>query len=261
MVTDRCGCPLIHRPAPSPCLGPEILRKLPPAAERGPVGLQLLLGACIDLVLSRTCVGCQALGTTLCPTCWAGMTNQAGLHPLRTCWPVATGAWYQDQTKAAIIAHKEQGVRSLTAPLGTLLASAITTLTSGPTLLVTIPPHASSIHTRGADTTLLIANRAAQVLSNTAQPARVQHLLRRGLDNGKHVGRSAAQRRTAIVGSFEVRQRQLAKLPNFTGFRIIVVDDVITTGATTLEAVHTLEAAGVQVAGVAAVAGTPAKWG
>lgn len=231
-----------------------------PTTDWGQMQPGRLIDACIDLVLSRACVGCQVLGTTLCPTCWAVMTQQVGPFPMRTPWPVATGARYQDQAKAAIIAHKEHGVRSLTAPLGILLASAITTLTRGPTLLVTIPPHRSSVHARGADTTLLIASRAARVLTDVHQPARVHHLLRRGFDNGKHVGRTAVQRRAAIDGAFQARPTQIAKLSKFAGYRIIVVDDVITTGATTLAAATTLEAAGVKVAGVAAVAGTPARW-
>ena len=122
-----------------------------------------LIDACVDLVLSRACAGCQVLGTTLCPNCWAAMAQQVGLHPMRTPWPVATGARYENLAKAAIIAHKEHGVRSLTAPLGTLLAGAIATLTRGPTLLVTIPPHRRSVQARGADTALLIAQRAARV--------------------------------------------------------------------------------------------------
>lgn len=219
-----------------------------------------LIDACVDLVLSRACAGCQVLGTTLCPNCWAAMAQQVGLHPMRTPWPVATGARYENLAKAAIIAHKEHGVRSLTAPLGTLLAGAIATLTRGPTLLVTIPPHRRSVQARGADTALLIAQRAARVLSRAHQPAQVQPLLRRGLDNGKHVGRTALQRQAAIEGAFQTRPEQITRLRNFAGYRIIVVDDVITTGATTQEAVRTLEAAGVQVAGVAAVAGTPARW-
>ena len=221
------------------------------------MGAGRLLDSCIDLVLSRSCVGCDVLGTTLCPSCWASMCRQVGPHPQITAWPVAIGTRYQDQAKAAIIAHKEHGVRSLTAPLGTLLASAIATLTTGPTLLVTIPPHRSSVRDRGADTTSLIAHRAAQVLTHAHQPARVQQLLIRHLDNGKHVGRSAAQRQEAIKGAFLPRQKQIVKLAKFAGYRIIVVDDVITTGATTLEAAHTLIEADVIVAGIAAVAGTP----
>ena len=223
------------------------------------MGAGRLLDACIDLVLSRSCVGCDVLGTTLCPTCWAAMCRQVGPHPQITAMPVAIGSRYQGQAKAAIIAHKEHGVRSLTAPLGTLLATAVATLTSGPTLLVTIPPHRGSVRARGADTTSLIAHRAAQVLTLANQPARVQQLLTRHLDNGKHVGRSAAQRQAAIKGAFQSRPKKIAKLAKFAGYRIIVVDDVITTGATTLEAVLTLVNADVVVAGIAAVAGTPSR--
>lgn len=216
-----------------------------------------LLDACLDLVLSRACVGCQVLGTSLCPTCWAAMNQRVDFHSMGSTWPVATGSRYQDQTKAVIIAHKEHGVRSLTGPLGILLARAIATLTCGPTLLVTIPPHRRSLRSRGSDTTLQIAHRAARALSQVNQPSQVQQLLTRRIDNGKQVGRSAAQRHSAIAGTLEARQKQIVNLQRFSGYRIIVVDDVITTGATTFEAVRALEVAGVNIAGVAAVAGTP----
>ena len=173
--------------------------------------------------------------------------------------PLATGSRYSGASKACIIAHKERGARSLTAPLGVLLAMAITTLELGPApgehlVLVGIPPHRSSLQQRGADTVELIARQAARTLGASGQPTIVRGGLRRQTDHGRHVGRSARDRRTAILGSFAATADRGMRLREA---RIVIVDDVITTGATAFEAVRALTTAGLQISGIAAVADTP----
>ena len=65
---------------------------------------------------------------------------------------------------------------------------------------------------------------------------------------------SRAERRLRIEGAFRVPARVRRRAALQVGAGVIVVDDVLTTGATMGEAVRTLTAAGIPVAGVAVVA-------
>ena len=115
---------------------------------------------------------------------------------------------------------------------------------------------------RGIDTLEAIAERAAGELRAAGWRAQCVPMLRRQVDGGRHVGRSAQGRRSAVRGTMAVDDRVLDRgahrVEQRLGQRsdIVVVDDVVTTGATVNEAVRTLRRFGLDVAGVAAVAGT-----
>jgi len=59
-------------------------------------------------------------------------------------------------------------------------------------------------------------------------------------------GLDAVARRRNLSGALAVRRRTV---PELTGREVIVVDDIVTTGATTAEAARALEAAGARVIG------------
>lgn len=213
-----------------------------------------MLSDLADLVFSRACRGCEHLGPVLCAACWDAA---ADLHVHRTrvddLPAVHVATRYDALAKDCMIALKEHGVLAMARPLGAWLALAIAACGPAPMDLVMIPPHRTSLGARGVDTLDLIARQATTFLSGHGIDIRIMPLLLRTVDRGRHVGRGASERQRAVDGS--MRARDIARRGSDRA--VVVVDDVVTTGATVHEAVRALRVAGVHVHAVAAVSGTP----
>jgi predicted amidophosphoribosyltransferase len=216
-----------------------------------------------DIVLSRACTCCGVLGQVLCESCRAGMIDVQH-HDGRDGgdWlpPIVVASLYEGDAKRVIIAHKEHGVLALTGALGTMLALSIGAITPGPVVIVAIPAHRSSVGRRGVDTLTGITRSASRLLSDCGWHSVVSPLLRRSRDDGRQVGRSARERRSAVRQTMVVDAAEWRRVrARQAGYQmaVVVVDDVVTTGSTAEEAVRALTAAGIQVMGIAAVAGTP----
>src|SRR4051794_15924113 len=213
-----------------------------------------------DLVLGGSCVGCGTPGRALCRRCGASL-------PLRgaPCWPTPTPAGlalpfaagdYAGLLKVLVNAHKEDGVLALAAPLGAVLAAVVHDLVGpdgsrAPVWLVPVPSRRAVVRTRGHDPLLRVSRTAARLLRGRAVTASVHRLL---LPRGRVRDQSllgAADRAANLAHSMSCRR--VAGRPDAL---VVVVDDVITTGATAREAQRALEAGGVLVTGVAAVAAT-----
>lgn len=207
-----------------------------------------------DLVLARSCAGCEAPGTVLCQACWAHLTRGMRERQLIDGSTAFASTDYLGIGTSVVIAHKEHGWNALTPFLGVLLARAVTMITSESVCLVPVPPHSHAIARRGTDPLADIVTAAVRALEVIDQPADSAGLLMRTRDSGalKLLGRE--QRRLAVESSFAVRDRSVPAHAH-----LVIVDDVITTGLTVTEARRTLEGAGHQVAGVAAVASTPTR--
>ena len=248
-----------------------------PARGRSTLGrwTEGLIADVADLALSRACVACDAIGSVLCLRCSESLTRVrrhevrlpeaqdhgegGGACEISSMPPVIVASHYEGATKRVVIAHKEHGVLGLTPVLGAMLAASIVVLGDGPFTIVAIPPHRDAIRRRGIDTLEAIAERAAVELRAAGWHAQCISMLRRQVDGGRHVGRSAQGRRSAVRGTMAVDGRVLGRGAHRLGqlTDIVIVDDVVTTGATVHEAVRTLRRSGLYVAGVAAVAGTP----
>ena len=205
-----------------------------------------------DLVLARTCAGCESPGTVLCEICWANLTRGLIAHDLPDGESALASTTYLGVGRNVIIAHKEHGCHALTPMLGILLARAVTSLTAEPVTLVPIPPHAHSLAVRGTDPLADIVGAAVRCLRSIGQPAAREPLLARAREGVSMKKLDRAARRESIESSFVVASRRRPHLGH-----LIVVDDVITTGTTITEARRALERGGLTVLGAAAVASTP----
>lgn len=208
-----------------------------------------MLTALLDLVCPRRCPGCGQPGALLCAACTAGVLGTpfaADPTPRPAGLPrVIAATAYEGPARAALIAFKERGRVALAAPLGASLARAVAV--AGADVIVAVPSSRAARRARGYDHVGMLAKRAAALTGATLVDGLVQQ--RRVADQS---GLGAADRARNIVGSmrFAGRARDCA------GARVVVVDDIVTSGATLAEAARALGAAGVDVAAVAVVAAT-----
>lgn len=168
-------------------------------------------------------------------------------------WAVAD---YDGAVRAALIAHKEQARLSLAKPLGRALAVSVMGLLSrtddpGRVLLTPIPSRRAVVRARGHDPLGRLTAVCRRALRSSGIDAGEFRGLRQHTIVADQAGLTAEQRRVNLDGAFAVRGRR-PRAPT----TIVVVDDIVTTGATAAEAARALRSAGVEVTGVAVVAAT-----
>ncbi|MFF7972907.1 ComF family protein [Streptomyces sp. NPDC007905] len=214
-----------------------------------------------DLVLPAECAGCGAPRTDLCPRC---RTALGGADPRRvrpTREPpglpvVHAAAPYAGEVRALLLAHKERGALALTGALGATLAGVVRAglgpagpgdmsavrRTPGTVLLVPVPSARWAVRARGHDPVRRMALAAAGELRRTGTPARVAAVLRQRRAVADQAALDARQRLANLAGALEATADGARLL---AGGRVVVVDDLITTGASLAEAARALREAAV----------------
>ncbi len=224
------------------------------------------VAALADLVLPRTCAGCGLPGHLLCRPCASLLARPRLATPRRVPWgfppAVAAGA-YAGPVRPAVIAFKERGRAELARPLGTALALAVAALSGavperrGPLLLVPVPSSRAALRTRGRDHVRELTRQAVAELRAAGLPASELRLLRRRGRVQDSAALSAGQRRANLAGTFLLDPRP--GRPG-RGALLVLVDDVVTSGATLTEAAGVLAGAalpGALPVVAAVVAATP----
>ncbi|MGY0061208.1 ComF family protein [Streptomyces sp. LZ34] len=221
------------------------------------------------LVLPAGCAGCGRAGGALCGRCRAALCG-AGARPVRPSPPppglprVHAAVAYEDEARAVLLAHKERGELRLAAALGEALAGAVSAACpcprppsrawpggGRPLLLVPVPSARRAVAARGHDPARRIALTAAGVLRRGGRPARVLPVLRQLRAVTDQAGLDARRRLENLTGALGAAPgcgRLLAEGP------VVLVDDLMTTGASLAEAARAVRAAGGLVAGAAVVA-------
>lgn len=216
------------------------------------------LDAWDDLVLGSRCVGCERPGRVLCGPCAETLHGP----PYAVTAPHLRGpAWvagpYAGTLRSAVVAHKEDGVLGVAPALGRALAAAVGTGCGDrpdraePVVLVPVPSRPGVARRRGDDPLARVVSIARRTLAREGWSVQSVPLLRshRGvLDQG---GLGAVARAENLAGSLwcpDERLRRLARLAGRApGARVVLCDDVVTTGATLGEAERALAAVGVRV--------------
>jgi len=233
------------------------------------------LRATLEMALPTTCGGCGSPGATWCALCahetgraaYCGGPRQVCPTPCPVGYPPTWAATpYDASARAALVAFKDGDRRDLETVLAPMLSGALaaalatdprlrTALTSGdgPVFVVPVPSSPSAVRRRG-DAPLELLTRAA-----VAQTARsgcelivspALRLRRRVADQARLDHR---QRATNLEHAMEVQPRWRGSIHGVT---CVLTDDVLTTGATLMEAARALRAAGAGHVAAATVAAT-----
>ncbi|MGX5358742.1 ComF family protein [Kocuria sp. KH4] len=218
------------------------------------------LAEAAEVLVPVECAVCRAPGSSLCRVCrmllrrsCARPFEASSAAPLLgPCLPVTAGGRYAHQLATCLLAFKNGGRTDLApvlaAGLATALRAAAPSWPPGPVLLVPVPTAPSALRRRWFDPVLVLLEDCARRGVLPAGAAVGKHLRHRG-----GVLPGPAQKRLGRAGR---RARQAGSLRAVVpaGARCVVVDDVLTTGATLAEAARALRAGGADVVGAVVLA-------
>ncbi|MFD4604839.1 ComF family protein [Streptomyces sp. NPDC058464] len=219
-----------------------------------------------DLVLPAECGGCGTPRTVLCAECRAALSGAVPRRVRPVPEPpglpaVYAAAPYADEVRAALLAHKERGALALAGALGAAVAGAVRAGlrdgrsvrivaswrgtaggvgASGPVLLVPVPSAPWAVRARGHDPVRRIALAAAAELRRAGGSARVAPVLRQRRAVADQTGLNSRQRFANLAGALEVTAGGAGLL---AGGLVVLVDDLVTTGATLAEAARAVREA------------------
>jgi ComF family protein len=227
--------------------------------------LAAAFGPLVDLIYPPRCPSCGDGITSqngLCPACWGDLVIpgepacRSCQRPFESeattdgliCAPclaapprhdgIAAGTLYNDASRTLVLAFKH-GRRLALAEMLARMATARLPELAGPWQVIPVPLHRWRLWRRGFNQSALLAQEIARQLG---QELVVDGLVRRKRTPSLGgLGRGARTR--ALSGAIAVNPRRRAGLQ---GANVILVDDVITSGATTNACVRTLKHAGAE---------------
>lgn len=202
---------------------------------------QQLKEALLDLLFPPRCVGCHRPGTWLCPKCQRGIERITGPLCPRCGRPVAhsdhlcsvcrhmappidgirSAAYFEGVLRDAIHRFKYRGTQALAQPLGQLMAECWPAYIPAE-VLVPVPLHPTRLAERGYNQAALLAQELGAAIGlpvGTGSLARIRA-------TAPQVTLDAAARRENVRGAFRCLDDRMA------GRRVVLIDDVCTTGAT-----------------------------
>lgn len=193
----------------------------------------------LDLLFPPKCPFCRKVQDApgMCPACETSLPWTDEAHSLRTLRGgllCAAPLWYEDSVREAILRFKFHGGVSAAGPLGELIAQAAAERLSGEFDAVTwVPVSAKRLRQRGYDQALLLAENACKLWG--VEPER---LLRKIRDNPAQSSLDSAEDRWKNTeGVYEAQGEPAGK-------RILLIDDVCSTGSTLVSSAGVLLEAG-----------------
>lgn len=206
----------------------------------------------LRLLFPPRCVACGQRGELLCPSClasvsyhhrpWPAQTGE--IRPLTT---VRSAADFSGPMRKAVHQFKYGGVRALAPILGQMLVDNWRQDPYPADLIVPVPLHSSRLRQRGYNQSALLARE----LARGTGIAVAEHVLTRRVATPPQVGLNAHERLLNVRGAFACQGA-------VSGLRVVVIDDVMTTGATLRACAEELLRAGATEAWGLTLAAEPA---
>ena len=212
-----------------------------------------VFGVVLDLLFPPKCPFCRCVvdGAAVCATCEKSLPwtkGEEGLYTGADELFCAAPLFYEGTVRDALLRLKFHGADHLAQPLGELLAQCAAERFSGEFDAVTwVPVGPKRLKKRGYDQASLLAESACRLWETAPEL-----LLVKIGDNPAQSGLAdAAARRANVLGMY-----QIAPGAWVAGRRILLIDDICTTGSTLTECVRTLRNGGAERVVCAAVART-----
>jgi len=230
-------------------LSPSIA--LPVRLKRAAVGARTLLRAALDLALPPLCAACRAPVDSkgLCPACWSKLSfitrpycerlgipfvydPGAGVLSMEAiadppAYNRARAAVRFDEISRALVHALKYGDRLELAPMmGRWMSHAGRELLADANALVPVPLHWRRLWARRFNQAAMLA---ATISVESGVPGAAAAALRRVKATAQQVGLTRAERAANIQGAFRVPDEGKAAV---VGRRLVLVDDVLTSGAT-----------------------------
>lgn len=256
------------------------VRPVPPARSGGALaGVRRLAGAVRDVLLPPQCLGCGALvecPDTLCPACWSAIRfitppfcdacgapfeYDSGVPLCASCAArpppferARSAVRYDAASKALILAFKHGDRTEANGLLAGWMVRAAPNLLAESDVIVPVPLDRWRLLRRRYNQAGLLA---AALGRRTGKPVAADAMAR-VKPAPKRARRSRRERLRAVAGAFAVQERMR---PFIEDRRVLLVDDVLTTGATARAATRALRNAGARAVDVLTFARVPGPGG
>ncbi len=237
-----------------------------------------VLTTVVESLFPRRCMACNAFTGDrcdgFCAECQAGLWPWArpwcetcsrplygGAGTARTCGECAgrqlpyrrllAAFHYGGPMADAIVRFKHGNHPEFGRRLGKMMVSVLVDELPEADVLVPVPLHPARAFLRGYNQAELLAQELGRSMATP-----VVRGLVRVANTGSQRDRSRQERLAALSGAFRV-----PKPKTIAGLRVVLVDDVVTTGATSVECAKTLRQAGVREVCVVSLARVPPEMG
>ena len=198
----------------------------------------------LDLFFPPRCQGCGRSGTSLCPDCKAKLPvipyprcarcsrHTGGVQICAHCYrhsgeglhldAILANYYFEGTLREMVHKLKYRGARGLAEPLALLLYEHLKAGSGEAEVIMPVPLHPTRLRERGYNQSALLARELGKLVGAPV----VENAVERVRDTRAQMGLPAAERLENVRGSFVLTGQGLG------GRRVLLVDDVCTTGAT-----------------------------